>query len=419
MTSIRLKSALFVDFDNVYGGLHSLDPSQAASMASEPWEWLKNLLARAQPRVSRDVRVRRAYLNPAGRVANPDGTWTYFSSVRPQLTKSGFEVIDCPSLTAAGKNAADIRIVMDVLDYMAASMRYDEFIVASSDADFTPLLYRLRADDRRTVILAAGQTSVAYREVADSVLDIARLLEDDKLSWPEDAGDVEGEQPPITIVAASDRDGDREQQAVVESALSSVQSRDEPILLSTFALELRTAHGPLQGFDNWFGHGTFGKFLLAANPGLVIEGHYVRDPGRHGSVGDDGSTVPDLIHRVCKLTDLPRMRSDEWSLLFGTLARYASENDFSLTHCTAWCRDELQAAGHSIGRGQVSYAVRAALYGGQSLGSIPPPTAEEIREAVLQSTIVRCRSLGLNLSETEEEVLRAWLADRDATNTSE
>jgi len=139
--SHRIKSALFLDFDNIYGGLHALDYEQANAMANEPWLWLERILKRASSDRKRDVLVKRAYLNPAGRVVNRDGSRQYFSSIRPQLTRSGFEIIDCPSLTSTGKNAADIRIVMDVLEYLSRSSGYEEFIIASSDADFTPLLH--------------------------------------------------------------------------------------------------------------------------------------------------------------------------------------------------------------------------------------------------------------------------------------
>ena len=436
----RLKSALFVDFDNVYGGLHSLDPSEAEEMASEPWLWLGNLLEQTSGNISRDILVRRVYLNPAGRVSKPDGTWRYFSGVRPQLTKSGFEVIDCPSLTAAGKNAADIRIVMDILNYMTSNTRYDEFIIASSDADFTPLLYRLRAEDRRTVVVAAGQTSVAYREVADSVIDIGRLLEDGKLSSSEvidigrlleggklssseDMGphpstrshlDTPADTKDEQVDLVDNIDGDREKKLVVESALSHIRSCDEPILLASFASELRNLHESRVDLTNWFGTGSFGKFLLSIAPDLTIEGHYIRDPARHRARSDDASTLPELIRRICALTDLPRLTSEEWSALFIALAHYAAENEFNLTQCTAWCRDHVQQSGLTIGRGQVGYVVRASLYGGQPLNSMPPPTAEQVRMAVLQSTIARCRSLGLNLTNAEENELSEWLQNRDS-----
>jgi uncharacterized LabA/DUF88 family protein len=52
-------------------------------------------------------------------------------------------VIDCPPLTSQNKNGADIRMVMDILDALNHQTRFNEFILLSSDADFTPLLTRL------------------------------------------------------------------------------------------------------------------------------------------------------------------------------------------------------------------------------------------------------------------------------------
>ena len=57
----------------------------------------------------RDILVRRCYLNPRD-----------FYKYRPSYTRAAFSVIDCPSLTAAGKNSADIYMVMDIIDHDAA-----------------------------------------------------------------------------------------------------------------------------------------------------------------------------------------------------------------------------------------------------------------------------------------------------------
>ena len=92
------------------------------------------------------------------------------------LTSAGFEVVDCPALTARGKNAADIRIVLDVVDALNATVRYDEFVIVSSDSDFTPLMHRLRAADRRVVAVAAETASSAYLSVVDDVLTSGDLL---------------------------------------------------------------------------------------------------------------------------------------------------------------------------------------------------------------------------------------------------
>ncbi len=46
-----------------------------------------------------------------------------------------------------------------------------EFIVFSADADFTPVLRKLRRHDRRTTVLAIGFPSAAYQASADLLID--------------------------------------------------------------------------------------------------------------------------------------------------------------------------------------------------------------------------------------------------------
>ena len=411
MAPNRLKSALFLDFDNVYSGLSGLDSQQAVEMAEEPWKWLQHLLKHAGGQGRRDVLVRRAYLNPAGRVANPDGTWTYFSSIRPSLTRSGFEVIDCPSLTTAGKNAADIRMVMDVLSYLSRDTRYDEFVIASSDADFTPLLYHLRASDRRTIVVAAAQTSTAYREVADDVLDIGILLEQGTLSdsGQDDMFEENSIGADTTLPSAANL---KDEALVVENkALSYIQARDEPLLLAPLAKELQNEFGSTEDLKGWFGHKTFSKFLKSIDPNLQTSGHYVWDKRHHREPSGRDIELPDSIQRICKITDLPRLEKHEWNALFTVLTRYSSTKDFNLTECTAWCRDELDGEGIKVGRAQVGYVVRSALQGDQPLNVKPAPRLEQIRVAVVRATIARARAANPNLSEEEEDEFREWLGD--------
>jgi hypothetical protein len=57
-------------------------------------------------------------------------------------------------------------------------VNYDEFIVFSADADFTPVLRKLRRWDRRTTVLAVGFPSAAYRASADLLIDPDQFLRD-------------------------------------------------------------------------------------------------------------------------------------------------------------------------------------------------------------------------------------------------
>ncbi len=183
-----LKSALFVDFDNIYLGLKQLDEDAAERFATDPARWLA-WMERGMPSHEeaspetlqpRRLLIRRCYLNPRD-----------FYRYRPAFTRSAFNVIDCPPLTTQGKNSADIYMVMDIIDTLEHKTRFDEFIILSGDADFTPVLLRLRAHDRRTAILAAGPASEAYKAACDRV-----ILEDVFIAYALGRAEDEQEEGP-------------------------------------------------------------------------------------------------------------------------------------------------------------------------------------------------------------------------------
>lgn len=184
-----IKSALFVDFDNIYLGLRQLDEVAAEHFAMDPARWL-TWMERGMPREEdtgengeplqqRNILIRRCYLNPRD-----------FYRYRPSFTRTAFNVIDCPSLTSQGKNSADIYMVMDIIDTLEHKTKFDEFIIFSGDADFTPVLLRLRAHDTRSAILAAGPASEAYKAACDLIIPEDVFIEY-ALGMSSDSGRVE------------------------------------------------------------------------------------------------------------------------------------------------------------------------------------------------------------------------------------
>ncbi|HEX3557134.1 MAG TPA: NYN domain-containing protein [Thermoanaerobaculia bacterium] len=167
----HLRSALFVDFDNIYLGLQREDPVAAEQFATDPVRWLlwlqDKLPTHNDEGRRRMILFRRCYLNPS-----------QFGRFRPYFTRSAFEVVDCPPLTSGGKTSADIHMVMDILDTLSHPTRFDEFILLSGDADFTPVLLRLSKHDRRSAVLAIGPASVAYKAACDLLIDQDTFLED-------------------------------------------------------------------------------------------------------------------------------------------------------------------------------------------------------------------------------------------------
>ena len=56
--------------------------------------------------------------------------------------------MDVPPSTRAGKNGADMRLVIDALELCYLREHIDTFVIASGDSDFCPLAYKLRENDR-------------------------------------------------------------------------------------------------------------------------------------------------------------------------------------------------------------------------------------------------------------------------------
>ena len=170
----RIRSALFVDFDNIYSRLEEVyGEGIARSFGCNPDRWIAWIERHATgPCVHgrpcpRKLLVRRCYMNPKPKV---------FRSFRPRFTQAAFEVIDCPPLTDQEKTSTDMHLVIDVLDALTGPVHLDEFIILSGDADFTPLLVRLRKHDRSTAIFCVGPASAAYKAASDSIIPVNEFI---------------------------------------------------------------------------------------------------------------------------------------------------------------------------------------------------------------------------------------------------
>lgn len=120
--------ALFIDFEN----LVTRTGMSAQHFDIQPA--LDVLLEKGK------VLFRRAYCD-----------WSRFPGATRNLHERGVELIDVPPSTRAGKNAADVRLVIDALELAYLREHIDTFVIASGDSDFCPLAYKLR-EIGRTVI---------------------------------------------------------------------------------------------------------------------------------------------------------------------------------------------------------------------------------------------------------------------------
>ena len=97
---------------------------------------------------------------------------------------------------------------MDCMDDLSHSTHFDEFIILSGDADFTPLLIRLQEHARRTLVLSVGYSSPAYTAAASW-----RIREDWFLqqALKDDRSDDEDTELPARAAPAAPPNNDEEE----------------------------------------------------------------------------------------------------------------------------------------------------------------------------------------------------------------
>jgi uncharacterized LabA/DUF88 family protein len=140
--------ALFLDFENL------VTNTGISSAGFDLQPSLDRLLEKGK------VVFRRAYCD-----------WSRFSDAKIRLHEFGVELLDVPPSTRAGKNGADMRLVIDALELCYARESIDTFVIGSGDSDFCPLAYKLRENGRTVIGLAVKEsTSPLFVKACDEFI---------------------------------------------------------------------------------------------------------------------------------------------------------------------------------------------------------------------------------------------------------
>ncbi|MDQ2816163.1 MAG: NYN domain-containing protein [Actinomycetota bacterium] len=308
---------------------------------------------------------------------------------------AGFRVIDCPSLTQKGKSAADIHLVLDVVDTLEHKTRFEEFIICSSDADFTPLMVKLRAHDRRTVMVAAGPAAAAYQSVCDETVTSIQIVEAFAETLPPrvaaghpplEAGQ-EAKNPAETPLPPS---LDDEQIKTAASAVRSAVEAANGALRGATAASAAIRVVPHIAGARWGHRDGFAGFVSHYLPGLTVvrtdSGGWLIDPLRHSAEDFRKDSLPgDLPARVSRVTKVPRLSSEEYATLLEELSALSSQPP-SLNRMGAEIRERAAAKGVAVPRSAANFVIQGLIYSGadprngersSSRGESHPPALTE------------------------------------------
>lgn len=129
--------ALFCDFENVALGVRDADYAQF-----DITKVLEKLLLKG------NIVLKKAYAD-----------WSRYKDFRPAMHEASFELIEIPHVRQSGKNSADIRLVVDALDLCYTKEHVDTFVIISGDSDFSPLVSKLRENNKMVIGLGVKNST--------------------------------------------------------------------------------------------------------------------------------------------------------------------------------------------------------------------------------------------------------------------
>ena len=77
--------------------------------------------------------------------------WSRYGDYKRPFHEAGIELIDIPQRSYSGKNSADIKMVVDAMDLSYAKEHLDTFVLLSGDSDFSPLVSKLKENDKYVI----------------------------------------------------------------------------------------------------------------------------------------------------------------------------------------------------------------------------------------------------------------------------
>jgi uncharacterized protein (TIGR00288 family) len=240
--------ALFCDFENV-----ALGAREARFAAFDMQKVLERLLLKGS------IVVKKAYCD-----------WDRYKDFKADMHEAAFELIEIPHVRQSGKNSADIRMVVDALDLCYTKAHVDTFVILSGDSDFSPLVSKLRENNK--VVIGVGVKG------SSSDLLIANCDEfiyyDDLVRETRKPARARRASPAAPSPKTAASEGDKKQEAldlVMETveALFKERGEEEKVWGSMVKQALKRRK---PGFsESYHGFRTFGQLLEEAQKRKLLE----------------------------------------------------------------------------------------------------------------------------------------------------
>jgi len=244
--------AVFVDFENLALGV----PGGGKKDTGFRMELvLKRLLEKGR------IVFKRAYCD-----------WSRYRNIGRDFHKQGIEMIDIPQTRMSGKNSADIHMVVDAMDLASSKSHIDLFALITGDSDFSPLVSKLKENDKRVVGCGVKQST--------SDLLIANC---DEFIYYDDLvreADRPKRAPKTTGPKATKESGKKEEALDILLEVQESLARDYDVVWGSMVKQaIRRLH---PGFnERYHGYGAFSELLEDAEDQGILELDFDEERGNY------------------------------------------------------------------------------------------------------------------------------------------
>jgi uncharacterized protein (TIGR00288 family) len=233
MNSNERRIALFIDFENIAIGV-----TEAKYKKFEIALLLERLLEKGK------IVVKRAYAD-----------WDKFPDYKRELHEAAIELIEIPARSYSGKNSADIRLVVDAMDMSYSKEHIDVFVIASGDSDFSPLVSKLKENDKFAIGVGVKNSS------SDLLIDNC-----DEFIFYEDL--VRGTQK-VPTVAFQDKKKGEVFKLLIDS-IKALMRENKEILWGSMVKQTMQRKKPTFN-EEYYGYDTFSDLLEDAQTNNIIK----------------------------------------------------------------------------------------------------------------------------------------------------
>ena len=239
--------ALFCDFENIALGVRDAKYAQFD---------IKKVLERLLLKGS--IVVKKAYCD-----------WARYKEFKAPMHEAAFELIEIPHVRQSGKNSADIRMVVDALDLCYTKSHVDTFVIISGDSDFSPLVSKLRENNKRVIgVGVKAATSDLLAANCDEFIFYDDLVRELPAKKPRSDRKVPAKPAAATKAAgpkSEDKAEDPKRQEAIDLVVATVEAlvtergEDEKIWGSMVKQTLKRRK---PGFsESYYGYRSFGELL--------------------------------------------------------------------------------------------------------------------------------------------------------------